>query len=602
MALMRVQEHMRLIRTTSLRPRYYFTVLSVALGLCFLNPATAETSTNRVQWFRDAKFGLFIHWGLYSALGNEWNGKTYYGSGEWLMNRAKIPASEYAEVALRFNPTNFSAQDWARFAREAGARYLVITAKHHEGFAMFGSKVSPFNIVQATPFHRDPMSELAAACRTEGIKFGFYYSQFLDWHEPDGGGNKWDFKGDKNYAKYYHEKSIPQICELLSNYGPLGLMWFDMPGGLSHDETLSFMDEVRRLQPQCLISSRVGNGFGDFRDLGDSELPALAIDGPWEALFTHNDSWGYINGDTDFKSPLEIIHLLAATAARGGNLLLNVGPDGTGKIPEPSLSYLREVGRWLGANGESIYGTSHSPFPDQPWGVATSKSGRLYLHVFQRPSDNLLLVPGFTADPRRASLLNEKETLHFEKRGDDLRITLPSLMPDARDSVVALDYAGNLQDSWSNAPTIVSRQYDSFSLDAARARLVGAARATNVTHSRYFGNWKHDTCIEKMQNLADRAEFPVRFTEPGDYRISLDYACAESSSGREGVAEVGQQAMNFETLRTGEYDSHQPLMIIHHTIGIVSIATPEVVPILVHPRTDGSELFWLRRVVIEPVR
>ena len=250
------------------RWHHRFVLLCLAfLGFPLLHQAAAETAGDRAQWFSEAKFGLFMHWGLYSQLGNEWKGKSYYGSGEWIMNRAKIPVSEYEGVAREFNPTNFNAQSWACFVRDAGARYLVITAKHHvKVFAwMYGSKVSPFNIVDATPYGKDPMTDLSAACRAEGIKFGFYYSQFLDWHEPNGGGNKWDFKeSDKDYARYYHEKSIPQIHELLSNYGPLGLVWFDMPGGMNRDETVAFMDEVRHLQPECLISSRVGNGFGDF--------------------------------------------------------------------------------------------------------------------------------------------------------------------------------------------------------------------------------------------------------------------------------------------------------------------------------------------------
>ncbi len=551
-----------------------------AVGFAFSSPLQAQTNDERAAWFRDAKFGIFMHWGLYSELGNEWKGKTYYGSGEWIMNRAKIPATEYAEVAREFNPTNFDARAWANFVRESGARYLVVTAKHHEGFAMYGSKASPFNIVDATPYHKDPMKDLAAACRTEGIKFGFYYSQFLDWHEPNGGGNKWDFKeADKDYAQYYHEKSIPQIRELLSNYGPLGLMWFDMPGGLSHDETLAFMNEVRGLQPRCLISSRVGNGFGDFRDLGDSELSPGAIDGPWEALFTHNDSWGFIRNDLDFKSPQEIIRLLACTAARGGNLLLNVGPDGTGRIPDTSLLYLREVGKWLAANGDSIYETSRSPFPDQPWGTATSKPNRLYLHLFHAPANRTLIVPGFTASVRHVSLLSEERILHSDNYESDLRITLPAELPDKRDSVVVVDYAGELTDSWSNSPVIISRQFDSFSLDAATARLQGCAKATNVTHSRYFGNWKHDLCVEKMQGPDDRAEFAARFLESGDYRVLLDYACPGSSKNREGLVEVAGQKLGFETLLTGEYDSHQPLMSIRHSIGVVTISKPGAISI-----------------------
>jgi alpha-L-fucosidase len=575
-------------------------VAAILAVVCLWRPAFAEPDT---QWFRDAKFGIFIHWGLYSELGNQWEGKSYYGSGEWIMNRAKIPAAQYAKIAATYDPTNFNAAAWADFVKTSGARYLVVTAKHHEGFAMFGSKVSPFNIVDATPYHRDPMKDLADACRNDGIKFGFYYSQFLDWHEPNGGGNTWDYnKTNKDYKLYYATKSVPQIEELLSDYGPLGLIWFDMPGGMSHDETEAFMDNVRRLQPDCLISSRVGNGFGDFRDLGDSELPAGEIDGPWEALFTHNDSWGFIKNDNDFKSPRDVLHLLASVAARGGNLILNVGPDGTGQIPEVSQFYLREVGDWLKKNGDSIYGTTRSPIPDQPWGVATLKPGRLYLHIFQRPSDGIVFVPAFSAVAKRATLLMGGKKLEMKQADDDLEISLPAELPDSRDTVVVVDFAGPLEDSWKTVPAIVSRQFDSFSVDAARAKVSGQATIARLTSSWYFGNWKHDTCIQNMQTPADTAAFSCRFLEPGDYRVILDYACPSEDKDREGLVDINGESLNFESLLTGEYNSHDPLLFIHHNIGIVTIKTPETITVSVHPKNDGTELFWLRRVSFEPIQ
>jgi alpha-L-fucosidase len=581
-------------------PRLY---IIFALGLAGVSPVWGGPEEDKTQWFREAKFGIFMHWGLYSEIGNQWQGKAYHGSGEWIMNRAKIPAAEYAQEAGKFDPTNFDAAAIAQFVKESGARYLVITAKHHEGFAMFGSKVSPFNIVDATPYHQDPMLALSAACRGAGIKFGFYYSQFLDWHEPNGGGNRWDFKEEaKDYKRYYAQKSIPQIKELLAHYGPLGLVWFDMPGGLNREETLAFMEEVRRLQPDCLISSRVGNGLGDFRDFGDSELPPGVMEGPWEAIFTHNDSWGYVKGDLNFKTPREILHLLAATSARGGNLLLNVGPDGTGGIPEYSRRYLREVGQWLAANGESIYGTTHSPVPDQPWGVATLKPGRLFLHVFERPKDGVLVVPGFDAGLKRVTLLGQSRAVKSEKTGTDLIITLPVRLPDDRDTVVVVEFSGSLSDSWQDAPVLVSRQYDFFTVEAARTRVAGRTILKSMAHSHYFGNWQHDTCVQKQQSPADRVECSFRFLEPGDYRICLDYACAVASKDTEGVVEIGGQSLSFASLLTGAYDSHQPLMFIHHAVGVVSIRTPGTVPVAVHPRADGPELFWLRRIVVEPVR
>ncbi|HXF11196.1 MAG TPA: alpha-L-fucosidase [Desulfuromonadaceae bacterium] len=571
-------------------------VLLLAISIT-AGPAAPDTT-----WFRDAKFGIFMHWGLYSQLGNEWQGKSHYGSGEWLMHVAKIPAADYARVANDFNPTNFNAGDWARFVKDSGARYLVVTAKHHEGFAMFGSKASPFNIVDATPYHQDPMKPLADACRGEGVKFGFYYSQFLDWHEPNGGGNTWDFNpSNKNYQAYYQQKSIPQIKELLSNYGSLGLVWFDMPGGLTRDETLAFMENVRQLQPDCLVSSRVGNGLGDFRDLGDSELSTMPIAPPWEALFTHNDSWGYIGSDNNFKTPQELIHLLASVSARGGNLILNVGPDGTGKIPETSQRYLREVGKWLATNGDSIYGTAASPIPDQPWGVSTLKSNRLYLHIFRRPKDGVVCVPGFDATFQRAVVLPTKETLKATQADGGLQISLPEMLADERDTVVACDFDGTLSGGWTNLPSVVSRQFDSFSIDAAKGRVAGNAIIKSATSSQYFGNWKHDACAQAMQTPDDRIEYSVRFLEPGDYRIALDYFCPRTSAGREGVVEIAGQSLLFETLATGTYDTHQPLIFFHHSAGIVHVTTAGVLPLSVHPRAAGVELFWLRRLVVEPV-
>ncbi len=482
------------------------------------------------QWFRDAKFGIFIHWGLYSEAGNVWDGKNYYGSGEWLMNRAKIPVKDYEQLAATFNPTHFNADDWAQFIHDSGAKYLVITAKHHEGFAMFKSTVSPYNIVDATPYKSDPMAALSGACRKNGVHFGFYYSQYLDWHEKDGGGNTWDFKkSEKDTKKYYAEKSMPQIRELASNYGPLSILWFDMPGGLSKDETAAFVSDIRKLQPNALISSRVGQGLGDFSDLGDSEFPPAPLPPPWEALFTHTDSWGFQKYDQNFKSPTEIIHLLAATAARGGNLILNVGPDGEGNIPEKSYQYLYRVGAWLKHYGDSIYGTTASPIPDQPWGVMTAKPHRLFLHLFEPPA--VAYVPSFTATVKSVHMLNfSDDELKWKKEGDLLSVVLPDQYEaDGEDAVVEIDYDGNLQNAWKNAPSIVSRQGDP-SLDASIAHLAGNAKLESKTSSRYFGNWHHDSVLTSQQSSADTALFQLRIVDPGDYKISLEYACPDPNA------------------------------------------------------------------------
>lgn len=557
-----------------------------------------------LQWFREAKFGMFIHWGLYSQLAGRWKGVNYYGSGEWLMNRAKIPAAEYAETAKSFNPVYFNADQWAQIAKSAGVRYMVITAKHHEGFSMFHSKVSKFNIVDATPFKRDPMKELSAACRKAGIRFGCYYSQFLDWHEPNGGGNTWDFDGKKkNYQEYYREKAIPQLKELLSNYGPLGIVWFDMPGGLSKEQTEQMIDSLRLLQPGCLFSSRVGQGLGDYRDFGDSEIPSVPIKEPWEAIFTGNDSWGYVAHDMNFKSAEEIIHLLANIASKGGNLMLNVGPDGKGRFPPYEVKYLEETGKWLQRYGESIYGTTYGLIPPQPWGVTTSKPGKLYLHIFRPPANGILRVPFIKATVKHIRLLSSGEELSWKTAQGDILIRLPGALPDSRDAVLEMDYAGVQPDFAFDHRQTISRQFPEIKIPVIQAGYSGQAKNETITSSRYFGDWKHDNCAVNMKDTADEISFDLDIAEPGDYRVILDYACSAISRGQEGIVRIGDQKLQFLSLETGEYNSHKPLLFIQHPIGIITIRQKGAYRLQIRPYISGTkELFRLRNLIIQPVQ
>ena len=254
-----------------------------------------QPQQTRGQWLADSRFAMFVHWGLYSELGARWNGKTYYGISEWIMHRAQIPVAEYEAVAARFNPVDFDAREWVRFAKAAGMRHIMITAKHHDGFAMYRSAVSAYNIADATPFHRDPLAELAHACAEEGLRLGFYYSQTADWHEPDGIGNDWSgFPAERDFRGYLHRKAIPQIEELLTNYGPIAGIWFDTPGPITPDESRMLVDLVHRLQPDCLVNSRIGNGLGDYDTLGDQEIPRLPRPGLWE---THSPTWRRMRAD-----------------------------------------------------------------------------------------------------------------------------------------------------------------------------------------------------------------------------------------------------------------------------------------------------------------
>lgn len=556
---------------------------------------------DKIKWFREAKFGMFIHWGLYSMLEGRWKDKDYYGSGEWLMHRAKVPAADYAAVADRFDPVDFDADAWAKFAKDAGVRYVVITAKHHEGFSMYDSKVSDFNIVRASPYKKDPMKSLAAAVRGQGLQFGFYYSQFLDWHEPDGGGNDWDFKdAEKNYRRYYREKSIPQLKELLSNYGPLGILWFDMPGGLSKEETQSMIDSLRILQPRALFSSRVGQGLGDYKDFGDSETPAGPIDDAWESIYTHNDSWGYVAHDQHFKSPKEIIRLLANVASKGGNLMLNIGPDGRGRIPEYSLKYLSETGAWLKKFGESIYGSSYGLVPAQPWGVSTSKPGKLYLHIFERPENGLIVVPGMKATITGVYQLDNKQPLRWWTKNGTLVIRVPALT-DRRNTVLVVAFKGGFGKQELSGP-VVSSQYALNTVNVVSGKVSGSATVSTVTFSHYFGDWKHVPCAGNMMSPEDAIEFSVNITDPGDYRVLLEYACPQENSRQEGIVQIGDKEYRFETLRTSAYATNEPLLFIRHPVAIISIGKPGTCIVKIHPLKNGKELFKLQSMLLEPVR
>lgn len=555
-----------------------------------------------IEWFKHAKFGMFIHWGLYSELGGVWKNKNYYGSGEWIMNVAKANVDAYAAEAARMDLSEYDPAEWAMLAKKAGIKYVVVTAKHHEGFAMYDSKVSDFTIVKSTKYGKDPMLPLSQKMREQGIQFGFYYSQFLDWHEPNGGGNRWDFdESKKNYQEYYTRKAIPQLKELLSNYGPLGIIWFDMPGGLTYEETRELVDTLRLIQPNCLFSSRVGQGLGDYRDFGDSEVPARPIRGAWESIYTHNDSWGYIAHDMNFKSPKEIIRLLAEVASKGGNLMLNVGPDGKGAIPAYSARYLLEVGKWLDKFGEGIYETTYGEIPAQPWGVTTSKPGKLYLHIFDLPVNHQILVPGMNVDIQNVYPLDSGEKLTWSKNNEDLCVTLPYLS-DSRNTVLVVEYAGTLTDKYDQLPVTVSAQYKLNKLLPHDATTEGATAIKSITHSDYFGNWKHTTCLTEWKKPDDAACFNLRFTDPGDYKIILSYNCEVENSRQEGVIEFNQQSYLFQTVRTGgNYTNKEPLMFYDHHIANITVTEPGIYPLKIHSYKEGNELFKLKSVLIEPV-
>jgi alpha-L-fucosidase len=379
---------------------------------------------------------MFIHWGLYAIPAGEWQGHQIPGIGEWIMLRARIPVAEYERLADGFNPVEFDADAWASLAADAGAKYLVITAKHHDGFAMFKSDVSNYTIVAATPFKRDPMQELAAACQRHGVKFCFYYSQTQDWHHPGGDGNDWDYdEAAKDFDGYVQNYVKPQVRELLTNYGPIGLIWFDTPKRMTPKQSRELVDFVHSIQPDCLVNGRIGNGLGDYAESGDNVIPTEQLQSDWEVPATINDTWGYKSYDHNWKSPADLVHKLVDCASKGGNYLLNVGPTASGVIPEPSIARMHAVGDWLRANGDAVYGTRPGPIQGLDWGRTTQRDATTFVHVFEWPSDGVLRIPGVFSSARP---LAAATILPIRREGDNTVIDASGVTPDAIDTVIVL--------------------------------------------------------------------------------------------------------------------------------------------------------------------
>ncbi len=443
-------------------------------AVTFTQPESKAQHDSRMQWWREARFGMFIHWGLYAVPAGEWNGKTGYG--EWIRTSAEIPLDTYDHFREQFNPVKFNADEWVKMAKDAGMKYIVITSKHHDGFCMFDSKQTDFNIMN-TPFHHDPMRDLADACHKYGLKFCFYYS-IMDWHYPDYLPRR-DWEKDRPVTgadfRKYGDYMKAELKELLTNYGDIGVLWFDGEWEKNWNEKLGkeIYSWCRSLQPNIIINNRVGAGRMDMEGLtkegsfgGDfgtpeQEIPATGLPGvDWETCMTMNDHWGYNKNDKNFKSAKELIRMIADIASKGGNYLLNVGPTAEGMIPPESIDRLAKVGEWMKVNGESIYGTQPGPFRLTDWGRCTRKEipggVRLYIHIFNWPGSGKLILTGILNKPVKAYLLADKDksSLGIIREDDALEISLPAESPDKINTVLVLDLIGDLD--FTDPPMITS--------------------------------------------------------------------------------------------------------------------------------------------------
>ncbi len=430
------------------------------------NHETQAERDRRMKWWREARFGMFIHWGLYAVPAGEYNGQRSKRIGEWIMEWANIPRAQYETFARQFNPVKFNAAEWVRIAKGAGMKYIVITSKHHDGFSMNDSGVSKYDIVDATPYGKDPMRALANETRKQGLRFCFYYS-IMDWHHPsqyvDAPGKdptaghrqtKMHAGSKPDYVSYMKE----QLREFITAYRP-EVLWFDgeWVDWWTEEDGKDLYQYVRNLKPDIIVNNRVGKGrkgmeglnkddqqyAGDF-GTPEQRIPPAGLPGvDWESCMTMNDTWGYKFYDENWKSAETIIRNLIDIASKGGNYLLNVGPTAEGLIPQPSTERLAEVGRWMRLNGEAIYGTSAGPFATQlSFGRATSKPGRLYLHVFDWPADGRLQVPAWRKTPKKAYLLaSPRAPIRFTANGEGIVLQMPMKAPDPIASVIVLETA-----------------------------------------------------------------------------------------------------------------------------------------------------------------
>lgn len=426
---------------------------------------TREERDARMAWWREARFGMFIHWGVYARLGGVYEGNQIPGLGEHIMAKGQIPIATYQGLARDFNPTEYDAEQWVLLAKRAGMKYIIITAKHIDGFALWPTAVNEWD-VESTRHKRDLLQPLAEACRKHGIKLGFYYSQIVD-HSNGGTCNNWDPANERDIDDYIDNLAVPQIRELMTRYGEFpAVMWWDVPAGMNKERAGKILD-VLRLKPGVIQNNRLYKmaghmGVVDMENLdaikgdpyyGDTETPEQYIpatglgDRDFEVCMTMNDTWGYKSYDHNWKSARVLLHQLIDIASKGGNYLLNVGPTGEGLIPQASVERLEEIGAWMSANSESIYGTAASPFEKLPWGRCTTrKNGHgttLYLHIFDWPADGRLIVPGLKNAVSSAYILSSGKAVGFERNGGDVLINLPAEPQDAHATVIKMEIEGS---------------------------------------------------------------------------------------------------------------------------------------------------------------
>ena len=494
------------------------------------NSLNAQSPT-RTSWFEEARFGMFIHWGLYSAAEGIWKGENlrYLNNyAEWIRYRNRISKEEYGELAKRFDWENINPEEWVIQAKKAGMKYIIMTSKHHDGVAIWDTKIGDYSLSKLAGVNRDVIKELADACRKHNMKLGFYYSHWIDWEHP----YAWDHNleltksvSSQQFNTYWQEKAIPQLRELLTNYGDIAVMWFDM--WIPYEQTIFKKEQleqavrlIRELQPNCLINSRLGlptdAEFVDFQTLGDNVFASEYIDHPWETPGTIAHSWGYSAYEKEWKSTSQIFESLISNVSLNGGLTLNIGPRADGKIPYESITRLNDIGQWLNTYGEAVYGTKGTPLRAKnfDWGYLTSQNSEnkssLYAHVFNWPLDKKLRITGVKSDPSSIYLMDGKtlKKLNFIKNGSIIHIDLPKHASENFVSLIKLDFAQQVE---FDLDIVAESSFGGFALNSKNIS------NKNNQELRSYDGKRPDHIISKGQELQWYIEIP----EKGEYALDV---------------------------------------------------------------------------------